>query len=172
MPVLYSLVGLLVLGGLLGSCQRPASASHQYTPPASGATAASPAARPEMVFLAFKAAAPASGPATITLLQSTIAAGKPKSAGPDATEEPNYLVVRLLGADGQVLSSATTEHPLRHSAETAEADGRLRRHEVVLPEAEFFVRMALAPQARTVRVEEFVNRQPLHATTLALPARP
>ena len=172
MPVPCALL-LLLLGGLLGGCHRPVGAAHQHTPPAANPTAAaSPAARPEMVFLSFKAAAPGPGPATITLLQSTVAAGNPKSNGPDATQELNYMVVRLLGADGQLLGAATTEHPLRHSAETAEADGRLRRQDVQLPEAEFFVRMALPPQARVVRVEEFINHQPVGSTNLVLPERP
>lgn len=171
MPVPYALL-LLLLGGLLGSCHRPARASHQYTAPAPVAPGSGAVARPEMVFLSFNAAAAGAGPATITLLQSTVAAGTPKSPLTTATEEPAYLVVQLLGADRQVLSAAPVEHPLRRSVETAEADGRLRRQDVQLPEAEFFVRMALPPQARTVRVEEFINRQSVGATDLALPQRP
>lgn len=171
MPGFYSLGGLMLLSGLLGSCQRPATSARQYTPPPTPVPEAAPA-RPQMVFLSFKATATAGGPAAIVLLQSTVAAGQPKAAPADAADAPAYLVVRQLGPGSRVLGSATVEHPLRRTVESASPDGQLRRQDVTVPEAEFFVRMSLAPEARAVRVEEFINRQSVHSTDLTLPARP
>ncbi|RAK69950.1 hypothetical protein DLM85_03600 [Hymenobacter edaphi] len=160
----------MLLGGLLTGCQRPPAAQHQFTAPALAAPAA--AARPEMVFLSFKVTATTAGPATITLLKSTVAAGAPKAAPTGASEMPDYLTVTTRGASREVLSSTTLEHPLRRAVETAGTDGQLRRQEVSLPEAEFFVRLTLAAQASSVRVEEFINHRPVKTTDFALPTRP
>ncbi|GAB3825709.1 hypothetical protein [Hymenobacter jeollabukensis] len=170
MPALPLALWLSLLGGLLAGCHRPPAAQHQFT----ASTLAGPAAtaRPEMVFLSFKATAVANGPATITLLKSTVAAGAPKAAPAGASEMPDYLTIAQLGASREVLSSTAVEHPLRRAVETAGAEGQLRRQEVSLPEAEFFVRMTLAATTKTVRVEEFVNRRSVKTTDFTLPARP
>ncbi|MCC3157062.1 hypothetical protein LJ737_07420 [Hymenobacter sp. 15J16-1T3B] len=170
MPALFSVLLFCLLSGLLAGCRRPSAAQHQFTAPP--AAAAPTASRPQLVFLTFKAIASPSGPAVITLLGSTVAAGAPKSAPEDARHAPHYLTISQLGAQRQVLAAAAVEHPLRRSVETAGADGALQRQDVRLPEAEFFVRLALVPQATAVRVEEVVDRQPVGATDFPLPTRP
>ncbi|RTQ45990.1 hypothetical protein EJV47_22795 [Hymenobacter gummosus] len=167
MPALYSCWPLVLLVALGSSCQRPAAAG-RYLPPA---PTPAPAARPQMVFMSFKATAQPAGAAAIELLQSTVVAGAPKPAAAAVRAgEPAYLRIAQLDARRQVVAAVVVAHPLRRAVETSTPEGALQRQAVTLPEAEFFVRLALLPQAAGVRVEEFIDQQSIGTTDFPVPA--
>lgn len=124
-----------------------------------------------MVFLSFRAVAAGAGQAArITLLSSQAAPGrlKPQPATPPSAY-PEYLAVKLLDAAGQPLGEAIVlEHPLRKTVEYTNEKQQLGQRLVSLPEAEFFVRLALPAQATQVRVEEFADATLLAASSFPL----
>jgi hypothetical protein len=158
---------LALLSTVVSGCQR-AAVPHFAAPPAAEAAMA----KPEMVFLSFKAASDGTKPATISLLKSTVVTGTFKDHPEPESFAPAYLVVSQLNAAQQPISSAVIEHPLLKSVEAFDDNQKPGRQTVSLQEAEFFVRMMLTPQTASIRVEEFVNSKKTGTTNFPLPSRP
>ena len=154
---LYALLGA---GALLCGAAACARAPYQYQPPATAAGAASaaaPTAAPQLLFLSFRMVAPAQGARRIELIQAQAVPGQVPAAALQEAVGATYLLLTQL--DGQGRPCGTPQpvpHPLLRDVEapTATDPNRLQRQLVALPEAEFFVRLARHPQARSVRVAE------------------
>ena len=144
-------VAIVLLAGLAGCAARPPAT---YQP----AAATSPAVAPQLLFLSCRMTAAATG-SQLTVLGAEVVAGTLKM--PDAAAEAqasDFVRVTQLDARGQPLARARVAHPLRRRVEHVAADHRtFQRSEVVLPTAEFFVRMALQPAAARIRVEEVAD---------------
>jgi len=144
----------IILGlGLLPGTWACARANYQYQPLTTTAPAT---AAPQLLFVSFLMSTRPPGPRRIELLKATAVPGEAQAPAEDAAG-PNYLLVTLLDAAGRPVGTAQRlPHPLLQQVEyPAEGSGgRLERREVALPEAEFFLRLALPAQAKAVRVQE------------------
>ncbi|KAA9332172.1 hypothetical protein F0P96_11850 [Hymenobacter busanensis] len=162
---------LLVIAGGLTACQRP---TKQYTPLAVVPTQASqPAASAaKLVFISFKATATPAGPARFELLKTSVVAGSLKADPTAAGAAETYVAVALLDTRQRVLSTTTIDHPLRRDTEYLNDARQLGRKTVVLPEAEFFVRLALPSGTAAVRLTEITNRQAAAPADFPLSAQP
>ena len=147
-----------------GCARRPVAV---YTPPAT-ATEAAPAAR--LLFLSGRLTASPAGTQLEVLSLKTVA-GEAKT--PDAgADTPDYLRIAQFDEQGQPLAQTRLAHPLRRSVEHVAADQRtFERSEVVLPTAEFFVRLALLPAAARLRIEEIADGKTILLTELPIPAK-
>lgn len=154
----------MMLTGGGGCARRPVAA---YTPPAAP-TATAPAAR--LLFLSGRLTANAAG-TRLEVLSLTAVAGEAKAPDADA-DTPDYLRIAQLDGQGQPLAQVRLVHPLRRSVEHVGDDHRtFQRSEVVLPTAEFFVRLTLLPAATRIRVEEIINGTATLLTELPVPAK-
>ncbi|MDB5267413.1 MAG: hypothetical protein JWP58_453 [Hymenobacter sp.] len=143
---------LLLLSSLAGCARRPAAA-YQPLPAATAATAAPEATR--LLFLGCRLTAAPTG-TRLEVLQAKAVPGDLKTPEADA-DTPDFVRVLQLDGRGRVLSQLRVAHPLRHSVEHVAGDHRtFQRSELVLPSAEFFVRLALRPATATIRVEEVI----------------
>jgi hypothetical protein len=155
---------LLLLSALVGCARRPAAAYQ----PLAATTTAPEAAR--LLFLSCRLTATATG-TRLEVLQAKAVSGELKTpeAEPDT---PDFLRVLQLDGRGQVLSQLRIPHPLRHSVEHIADDHRtFQRSEVVLPTAEFFVRLALRPTTAAIRVEEVVTGTTTKLSEFPIPAK-
>ena len=157
------LSGLLI--GALGGCARQPTAS--YTPLA-GTTPADVAAR--LLFLSGRLTTAPDG-TRLEILSLKAVPGELKT--PDAeAEAPDFVRVSQLDARGQALAAQRVPHPLRRRVEHVADDHRtFQRSEVLLPTAEFFVRLALKPTATTIRLEEIADGKTTLLTELPIPAK-
>jgi len=84
---------------------------------------------------------------------------------------PDFVRVSQLNDQGKALAQVRIEHPLRRSIEHVANDQRtFERTNVVLPAAEFFVRLALQPAAVTIRIEEVIDGKITLLTTFPIPS--
>lgn len=141
---------LWLLSSLAGCARRPA-ATYQ---PLAAAPAAPETAR--LLFLSCRLTAAPTG-TRLEVLQAQAVPGDLKTPEADA-ETPDFVRVLQLDGRGQVLSQVRVAHPLRRSVEHVADDHRtFQRSEVVLPTAEFFVRLALRPTTAAIRMEEVLT---------------
>ena len=155
---------LLLLSSLAGCARRPAPAYQ----PLAAATAAPEAAR--LLFLSCRLTAAATG-TRLEVLQAKAVPGELKTPEADA-ESPDFVRVLQLDGRGQVLSQVRVAHPLRRSVEHVADDHRtFQRSEVVLPTAEFFVRLALRPTTAAIRVEEVVAGTTTTLSEFSIPSK-
>ena len=88
------------------------------------------------------------------------------------SDAPDFVRVTQLDGQGQPLAQMRVSHPLRRRVEHVAADQRtFQRSEVVLPTAEFFVRMALQPAAASIRVEEVADGRTALLTAIPVPPK-
>ena len=155
---------LISLESLSGCARRPAAA---YTPLPATAPAGTTA---RLLFLSCRLTAGTTGP-KLDMLHVQAVPGDLKA--PDAeADTPDFVRVSQLDARGQALAQLRVPHPLRRSAEHVASDHRtFQRSEVVLPTAEFFVRLALRPAAATIRIEEIADGKTTLLTELPIPAK-
>ncbi|MDB5235801.1 MAG: hypothetical protein JWR44_2794 [Hymenobacter sp.] len=157
---------LLLLSLLLelpACAHRPAAS---YQPMATAATAATP----QLLFLSCRMTAGAAG-AWLEVLDVKAVAGELKAPAADA-DTPDFLRVSQLDRQGQPLAQTRVAHPLRRSVEHVGEDHRtFQRSEVVLPTAEFFVRLSLRPAAATLRIEEVADGKTALLTELPIPPK-
>ena len=142
---------------LLGGAAACAHAPYQYQPPAATTSVAPPSPAPQLLFLSFRMVAPAQGARRIELIQAQAVPGQVPAAALQEEVGPAYLLLTQLDGQGRACGTPLkVPHPLLRDAEapTATDPNRLQRELVALPEAEFFVRLARQPQARSVRVAE------------------
>lgn len=165
-------VHLLVCGlGLTGptGCARRPTAQFQAPAPNVAATGA-----PQLLFLSCRLAAPVPGSAAprLQVLRAAAVPGQLKAPVADVTS-PDFISIAQLSGQGKVLAQARTAHPLRPSVEYLTDDNRrLERRELTLPTAEFLVRLALHPAAKTIRVQETAAGQTVLLTELPVPVNP
>ena len=160
----YLLVAIgLALAGLAGCARRPAAT---YQPPA----AAAAVLVPQLLFLSCRLTAAPAG-AQLQVLRAEVVAGTLKMPDPEP-EGPDFVRVTQLDGQGQPLVQVRVAHPLRRRVEHVAADQRtFQRSEVVLPSAEFFVRMALQPAAASIRVEEVADGRTALLTAIPVPPK-
>ncbi|HLK96972.1 MAG TPA: hypothetical protein VK364_04325, partial [Hymenobacter sp.] len=138
-----------LLGGLLSCTRSPAL---YYQPPMAEKTAA----RPQLLFLSCRLSSEATG-SRLEVVHVEAVPGSLKTAVADATT-PDMVRVLQLNNQGKALVQVQIEHPLRRSIEHVANDQRtFERTTVVLPAAEFFVRLALQPTAVSIRIEEVID---------------
>ena len=145
----HSVLLLLLLSSLVGCARRPAAT---YQPLAAATTA------PETARLLFLSCRLTAGPTgtRLEVLQAKAVPGDLKAPEADA-DTPDFVRVLQLDGRGRVLTQVRVMHPLRRSVEHVADDHRtFQRSEVVLPTAEFFVRLTLRPTTTVIRVEEVV----------------
>ena len=161
---LKPLVLFFLLSSLAGCTRRPVAAYQ----PLAAATTAPEAAR--LLFLSCRLTATPTG-TRLEVLQAKAVPGELKTLEADA-DTPNFLRVLQLDGRGQVLSQVRVAHPLRRSVEHIGDDHRtFQRSEVVLPTAEFFVRLALRPATATIRIEEVVTGTTTTLSEFPIPSK-
>ena len=143
---------------LLVACR---SAKHTYQPPEEPVEAP-----PKMIFLSFKIHRDSVG-GTITLIDKKAVDGKIKGI-PQTTENPNHLVISIVGKNHLVLNTEKLPHPLFRDVETTNSKGEFEHKTVNLTEAEFFVRMRLPDGSDWVLVEEFVGNKRINSAEYPL----
>ena len=160
----YLLVAIgLALAGLAGCARRPAA---NYQPIATAATVLVP----QLLFLSCRMTTETAG-SRLQLLRAEVVAGTLKMPDPEA-EAPDFVRVTQLDGQGQPLAQMRVSHPLRRRVEHVAADQRtFQRGEVVLPSAEFFVRMALQPAAASIRIEEVADGRTALLATISVPPK-
>ena len=158
------LLSFALLFGQLGCAHRPTA---RYQPPATAAAEAAP----QLLFLSCRLTAGA--PSThLEVLNAKVVPGELRTPVADATT-PNFVRVSQLDRQGQPLAQARLEHPLRRSVEHVGDDQRtFQRSEVVLPTAEFFVRLSLRPAATTIRIEEVADGKTALLTEFPISPKP
>ncbi len=158
-----NLLLLSLLIELPGCAQRPTA---RYQPLA----AVPSATAPQLLFLSCRLSAGAAG-SRLEVLNAKAVAGDLKSPAADA-DTPDFVRVSQLDRQGQSLAQARIAHPLRRSVEHVGDDHRtFQRSEVVLPTAEFFVRLALQPAAATIRIEEVAGGKTALLTEFPIPPK-
>ena len=164
MKFLYPLVTVgLALAGLAGCARRPAAA---YQPDATAAAATAP----QLLFLSGRITAEPTG-SRLQVLRTEVVAGTLKMPDPDP-DAPDFVRLTQLDGRGQPLAQVRVAHPLRRRVEHVAADQRtFQRGEVVLPSAEFFVRMALQPAAASIRIEEVADGRTALLATISVPPK-
>ncbi|MDO7877487.1 hypothetical protein Q5H93_22300 [Hymenobacter sp. ASUV-10] len=143
----------LALGLGLAACAR---APYHYQAPAA-ASPQSAAAGPQLLFLSFRVQTAPAGEHRFELLQARAVPGAVVGTAGSKSGGTASLLLTQLDAQGQPCGPATTvPHPLLRDTEAPSPtdSSRFVRRQRRLREAEFFVRLARQPQARTVRVEE------------------
>ena len=161
-PHLLGAIGL-VLAGLAGCARRPAAT---YQPTATAATVLVP----QLLFLSCRMTAATAG-SQLQVLRAEVVAGTLKMPDPEA-DAADFVRVTQLDGQGQPLAQVRVAHPLRRRVEHVAADQRtFQRSEVVLPSAEFFVRMALQPAAASIRVEEVADGRTALLTAIPVPPK-
>lgn len=142
----------LVLG--LAACTR---APYHYQVPAAAATTEPAAAAPQLLFLSLRMHTAPTGERRLELLQARAVPGAVVAPASPPSPAAASLLLTQLDARGQPCGAATTvPHPLLRNTEApspTDSSGFVRRQRR-LREAEFFVRLARQPQARSVRVAE------------------
>ena len=164
MKFLHLLVAVgLALAGLAGCARRPAAA---YRPTATVAAATAP----QLLFLSGRMTAEPTG-SRLQVLRTEVVAGTLKMPDPDP-DAPDFVRLTQLDGRGQPLAQVRVAHPLRRRVEHVAADQRtFQRGEVVLPSAEFFVRMALQPAAASIRIEEVADGRTALLATISVPPK-
>lgn len=164
MKFLHLLVAVgLALAGLAGCARRPAAA---YQPAATAAAATAP----QLLFLSGRMTAEPTG-SRLQVLRTEVVAGTLKMPDPDP-DAPDFVRLTQLDGRGQPLAQVRVAHPLRRRVEHVAADQRtFQRGEVVLPSAEFFVRMALQPAAASIRIEEVADGRTALLATISVPPK-
>ncbi|GAA3988438.1 hypothetical protein GCM10022407_36300 [Hymenobacter antarcticus] len=154
---------VLALAGLAGCAHRPAAT---YLPAAPAAAVVAP----QLLFLSCRMTAETTG-SRLQVLRAEVVAGTLKMPDSEA-DAPDFVRVTQLDGQGQHLAQARVSHPLRRRVEHVAADQRtFQRSEVVLPTAEFFVRMALQPTAASIRVEEVADGRTTLLSELPVPPK-
>ena len=162
MKPVHSLLFTLLIG-LPGCAHRPAA---RYQPPATAAAEAAP----QLLFLSCRLTAGTAG-SRLEVLDAKAVAGALKSPVADA-DTPDFVRVSQLDRRGQPLAQTRVAHPLRRRVEYVGDDHRtFQRSEVVLPTAEFFVRLALRPAAATIRIEEVADGKTAQLTEFPVPTK-
>ncbi|WP_426060645.1 hypothetical protein [Hymenobacter sp. B1770] len=124
----------------------------------------------QLLFLSCRLSAEALG-TRVEVLQMEAVAGELRTAPADA-DTPDFVRVSQLNRQGKSLAQAMLPHPLRRSVEHVGDDHRtFQRSELVLPTAEFFVRLALRPDAVTIRIEESTGGKTALLTDLPIPPK-
>jgi hypothetical protein len=158
----YHLLIWTLLGGLLGCARSPVS---YHKPP----VVETKAERPQLLFLSCRLSSEATG-SRLEVMHVEAVPGRLKVAVADAAT-PDFVRVSQLNDQGQALAQVRIEHPLRRSIEHVANDQRtFERTNVVLPAAEFFVRLALQPAAVTIRIEEVIDGKTILLTTFPIPS--
>ncbi|WP_460618329.1 hypothetical protein [Hymenobacter ruber] len=156
---------LLLLSSLAGCARRPAAT---YQPLATAT--AEPEAASRLLFLSGRLTATPAG-TQLEVLQAKALPGDLKIPEADA-DTPDFLRVLQLDGQGRVLNQVRVPHPLRRSVEHVADDHRtFQRSEVVLPTAEFFVRLALRPTTAAIRVEEVVAGTTTKLSEFPIPSK-
>ena len=163
----YSALFMLLLAGLAACARHPAA----YQAPLSSAPTSATSAAPQLLFLSCRLTAAGPAATRLEVLRAEAVAGTLKS--PDAeADTPDFVRVTQLDGQGQALTQVRVPHPLRRQIEHVADDQRsFRRSEVVLPTAEFFVRLALHPAATRIRLEEMADGRLTLLTELSVPPK-
>ena len=155
----------MLLMGLSGCARRPAAAYQPLTTDAAAAPVA-----PRLLFLSGRLTAAPTG-TRLEVLHLKAVPGDLKLPNTDA-DTPAFLRVSQLDRQDQPLAQLRVAHPLRRSVEHVGDDQRtFQRSDVVLPTAEFFVRLALQPAATTLRVEEIIDGKTNTLANLSIPPK-
>ena len=159
---------MLLLAGLVACARRPTA----YQPPVGSApTSATSSAAPQLLFLSCRLTAAGPAATRLEVLRAEAVAGTLKSLDAEA-DTPDFVCVTQLDGQGQALAQLRVPHPLRRQVEHVADDQRsFQRSEVVLPTAEFFVRLALQPAATRIRLEEMADGRLTLLTELPIPPK-
>ena len=136
------------------ACQ---TTTYHYPAPASTRVPLSPPAR--LVFPTFPLRSLPDSSRQVVLVRTQVVAG---SAKPTRSHPPGTTYVRVTQLDAQqrTLLGQVLAHPLQREVEYLTPAGALTRRLVVVPEADFFVRMPLHAATTALRVEESRAGQP------------
>lgn len=108
-----------------------------------------------MIFLTFKMTADSTNGNQLELRSKTIV-NERLVTEPQNSEAVDRVIVSQLTNTKEVIASVAVEHPLKRRVEVANDRGEIQSREVILREAEFFVRVTLQPQTKYIRVTEIV----------------
>lgn len=159
----YQLLAML----LLAACARRPAAYQ----PLSSLPASEPGNAPQLLFLSCRLTATSAAGPRLELLRAESVDGTLKNLDADA-DTPDFVRVTQLGSQGQALAAQRVPHPLRRQVEHVADDQRtFQRSEVVLPTAEFFVRLALRPAATRIRLEEMAAGRLTLLTEFPVPSK-
>lgn len=109
---------------------------------------------PKILFLTFSVATDSLGVNNFSLTQQTVAEGSPKKWDKPVTS-PDRLTIALVNSSGDVLATASLDHPLQKNMEYPTPGGYFERKSITLTESAFFVRLPYPSGAVAVQVEEW-----------------
>lgn len=126
--------------------------------PAPDAATASHPAKPQIIFINFKAEQDDSAPhkMKVTWLNHIVVEGQLKQdVGSEKVDtSPEGLICSFWNANARLLKQIALENPLQRTVEYADEDGRLTTRQLQLREVEFSIRTQLAPGIAFVTVEQ------------------
>lgn len=126
-----------------------------------------PAAGAGMIFLSFKMTADSVNGNRLELL-SKIVVRERLVTEPENSEAADRIIVSQLANTKEIVTSVAVEHPLKRRVEIANDQGIIQSREIILQQAEFFVRVTLQPQTEYIRVTEIVANKTMSETTFNL----
>lgn len=138
--------------------------------PASHVAVTETTQRPEkggIILMTFHMRTDGTGKNIIELISTSYASGTLKQL-PAFAPPSNSILVREVSNSETVLQMVPLEHPLYKSVESTDENHRFVRKDVVLKDAEFFVRLPLVPSAVAVELEEIQDSTPVNTTRFPL----